>query len=415
MSLALVAGAMAAKPAPPNPMSGKSVAELEKVLKSEAPEMDRANAALALTELVSPPKEEKGRKKGKKDNNAPEWELKIPEGFTDACAVGLTDTSSAVRFYCGRGLSLAGPETLPTLTKAVESDNDDTRISAMYAIGRMAKQTGGKGGPEVDLTPVFGSAVQALQKALKDENFIVREAACGAFASLGKVGAPAIDDLIALLDDENFSVVNGAVHAVAAADPGGTRSVPALVVALGSEHDVREFIAKELGAMGPAAKAGVPALCKLVGEDKNSWQVALVGTESLLKIITYDEKPAQDAVMAERKQALGAIATAIAKQDAQFLQARIRNRLLDHKGYCPIGAEIEPLMPWLEETLREWAKAEPGAYPPPRDLLCILIARIGENYKKDDLVALAKELKAAKDTKVSCLKDLEPILNLKNK
>ena len=35
------------------------------------------------------------------------------------------------------------------------------------------------------------------------------------------------------------------------------------------------FIVKELGAMGHDAKAAVPALCQLVGLDKNSWQVAL--------------------------------------------------------------------------------------------------------------------------------------------
>jgi hypothetical protein len=143
--------------------------------------------------------------------------------------------------------------------------------------------------------------------------------------------------------------------------------------------------------------------------------VALQSTKALLVIVTYEEKPVQDALVAERKQALGAIATAIPNQDAKFLQARIRNILFDHVGYCPIGAEIDPLLPWLEQTLRDWAKADPGSYPPPRDRLCVLLARIGENYKKDQLVALAKELKAANDTKESCIKDLEPILNLETK
>ena len=32
----------------------------------------------------------------------------------------------------------------------------------------------------------------------------------------------------------------------------------------------------------------------------------------------------------------------VATQDAKFLQARIRNRLLAIDGYCPIGSEIEP-------------------------------------------------------------------------
>ena len=43
-------------------------------------------------------------------------------------------------------------------------------------------------------------------------------------------------------------------------------AVPALVKALESEHDVREFIVKELGRMGPRASAAVPALAGLVGQ-----------------------------------------------------------------------------------------------------------------------------------------------------
>jgi len=105
----------------------------------------------------------------------------------------------------------------------------------------------------------------------------------------------------------------------------------------------------------------------------------------------------------------------VAGQKALFLHARIRNTLLDHKGYCPIGSEVKPLMPWLEKTLREWAKVQRGRYGPPRDLLCEFAAKIGQNYKKDHLLALVKELKAAKDTNKDALKDLDIILNLEDK
>ena len=408
LCLALASSAMAADTTT-NPMSGKSVAELGNVLNSNAPEMDRANAALALAELVTPPKVEKRQK-------APEWELKIPASFIETCTIGLRDRSSAVRFYSGQALARAGADALPALIQAVQSDNDDCKIAAIHAIGMMAKSMAGKkGSPEVELTSVFGSTVPALRKALQDENHIVREATCATFSRLGTTGEPAIDELIALLDDGNFCVVNRAVHAVAAVDPAGVKSVPALVRALESKHDVREFIVKELGDMGQAAKGAVPALCRLVGEDKNSWHVALESTKALLKIVTYEEKPQLDAMIPERKQALRAIAQAIAAQDATFLQARIRNTLFDHSGYCPIGGEIEPLMPWLETTLREWAKAEPGHYPPPVDKLCLLLAKIGRNYERDYVVSLAKELKSAKDTKEAYRNDFDPILNLEDK
>ena len=416
LTLALAAGAMAAKPPPPNPMSGKSVAELHAILKKgDAPEIDRANAALALSEFVSPPQEEKGKKKGKKDKNAPEWELKIPDGFLDAGATGLADRASAVRFYSGQALALAGAEALPTLLKAAGSGNDDEKISAIHAIGMMAKQMGRKKGTPVDLVAVFGSAVPTLRKALKDGNSIVRETACATFSRLGTAGAPAIDDLSACLEDENFSVVNRAVHAVAALDPGGAKSVPALVKALESEHDVREFIVKELGAMDKAAKAAVPALCKLVGEDKNSWQVALTATRALLRIVTYDEKPETDEMVAERNQALSVIGRTMMTQDAKFLQARIRNTVLDHTGYCPIGKDAEPLVECLEETLREFAKTEKGYWGPPLPRLCELLAEVGGEYKTKELAALAKELKAADDTQEVWREEFEPLLKLEKK
>lgn len=364
----LVGGALcaAAGPPPPNPMSGKSVAQLGKILKSGAPEMDRVNAVLALRAMVSPPEVSKG-KRGR-NSKAPEWTLKIPAGFIHACAAGLEDGACAVRFYSGQAMALAGAEALPALIKAVGAEHDDCSISALHAMGMMAKRMGrskSKTG-EVDLAPVFGPAVPVLRQALKRSNYIVREAACAAFARLGAAGSPAIDDLIALLADGHFCVVNQAVHAVAAADPGGAKSVPALVKALASEHDVREFIVKELGNMGRAAKGAVPGLCKLVGLDKNSWHVALESARALLRIVTYDEKPAQDAVAAERKQALSAIATALLNQDAQFLQARIRNAVFDNKGYCPIGKGGEPLKESFERMMREHARAEPGHTGPPR-------------------------------------------------
>jgi len=418
MCLALATSAMAAPAPPPNPMAGKSVSELHAILKkSDAPEMDRANAALALAEFVSPPNEAGGKKKGRKAKNAPEWVLKIPEGFIDAAATGLADRAGSVRFYSGHALALAGADAVPTLIKAAGSANADEKISAIHAIGMTAGKMSGskKGGTPADLAPVFASAVPVLQKALKDDNYIVRETACATFSRLGTVGALALDDLIALLDDAEFCVVNRAVHAVAAADPGGSKSVLALVEALESEHEVREFIVKELGRMGQAAKDAVPALCALVGEDKNSWQVALAATSALLNIVTYGEKPAEDLMVAERNQALRAIGEAMANQDARFLQARIRNTVLDHKGYGPVGAESEPLVDFLEQTLRDWAVTEKGYFGPPLPRLCEVLAEIGKDYKTDHLVTLAKELKAAEDTQDVWRTEFEPILNLESK
>lgn len=410
----LMWGGVTAAPAPaPNPLSGKSVGELGKILGSSASEMERAHAAGALGEMVAPPEKPKGKRGGK----VPDWEPQIPDGFIDACTTGLADPSGAVRFYSGQAMARAGVEALPALVMAAQSGNDATRISAIHAIGMMARTTGDgrKGASDTDPAPVFGSAVPVLRDALEDDNYIVREVACATFSRLGVAGAPALDELIACLEDDEFCVVNRAVHAVAAADPGGTRSVSALVKTLGSQHDVREFIVKELGRMGPAAKDAVPALCALAGEDKNSWQVALESAKALLGIVTYDEEPVRDAVAAERRQALRAIGEALVNQEAKFLQARVRNAVLDHRGWCPVGAEAEPLVEWFEQALREYSRTEKGHFGPPLPAVVGFLAGVGRQYKTGHLVALAGELKAAPDTREAWRTEFEPILKLENK
>ena len=86
-----------------------------------------------------------------------------------------------------------------------------------------------------------------------------------------------------------------------------------------------------------------------------------------------------------------------------------------HTGYCPIGEGCDPLVQWLQKALREWAPVKPGYWGTPVNDICKCLAKIGQTYKKDEIVALAKELKAAKDTHASALEGLELIINLEKK
>ena len=84
-------------------------------------------------------------------------------------------------------------------------------------------------------------------------------------------------------------------------------------------------------------------------------------------------------------------------------------------GYCPIGEGTDPLIEAFEQVLRDWAKMEKGYYGPAVPKLCQMLAEIGQNYKTEHLVALAKELKAAKDTNEIWRKEFDAILKLEGK
>ena len=72
-------------------------------------------------------------------------------------------------------------------------------------------------------------------------------------------------------------------------------------------------------------------------------------------------------------------------------------------------------MQYLEKALRRWAPVKPDYWGTPLNNICAWLVKIGQTYKKDEFVALAKELQAAKDTHESARKGLELIIKLENK
>lgn len=177
---------------------------------------------------------------------------------------------------------IGSPVAVQALIKALEDEDVFVRLSAASALGDI-------GSPEAvtvlikdmedentdkhvreSAASALGDigtpeAVQALIKTLEDENIDKDVRGSAAFA-LGDIGSPeAVQELIKTLEDENKNVRELAARSLG--NIGSPEAVPALLKALEDEDkDVRWLVASALGDIG--SPEAVPALIKAL-EDKN--------------------------------------------------------------------------------------------------------------------------------------------------
>ena len=84
--------------------------------------------------------------------------------------------------------------------------------------------------------------------------------------SLGRIGEPAVTELIKALRDPNVEIRRQAVTALARIGPEAAAAVPELVNRLDDvDLQVRKGAIRALGQIGPAAGAAVPRLFELLG------------------------------------------------------------------------------------------------------------------------------------------------------
>jgi len=391
-----------------NPILGKPVARLEKVLKSDAPELNRLNAAKALMGLA-PQKQAKV----KRGQEVPKREVNpINPELLNAFVVGLNDSACSVRSICRQGLVACQLNSVPALIAALTHKNDYVRMYAAYALTDIARA---EFRDNMSSTLPLSDAVPALTKMLDDKNYAVREAATVALWHFRTAAAPALDKLIKLLNDDEFSVADAAVHAVAAADPSGEKSVPALAKVLKqSKHELREIVCNELGAMGQKAHKAFPELIKLVNVDRDSWYAGKAACGALIKIVTYQAKdaagnPTTDLAAEVRPQAIGAIVQSALNHKAEFCRNdRFTSLYIKSNLVCPMGPEALPLLPKTLDMLKEWMPRKKSKYMP-RSELCTLIVRIGRQ-DTSKVLPLIKELIADKTTDPGGLKQLQQML-----
>jgi len=295
------------------------------------------------------------------------------------------DTSLKRRLV--EALGAAGALAVPTLIQALGDWNWDVRRAAAKALGKLGdlhavpalsvwahagedaahNALQALGHPALDLPQAVAQvAVQGawgvLIRALPSEK--VREAMAG-------LGAPAVPVLIKALGDDWYGVRRAACEALGAI--GDLQAVPALIKALGDrDKDVRRAACEALGAIGdPQA---VPALIKALGDRDED--VRRAAAEALVKIGT-PAVPALHKALTDKSQdfcrrvceVLGAIGDASSLEPLHSLRQRypelereIEQAIERIEAYtawlCEASAEVEDAPATDEPELPEqwlWA------------------------------------------------------------
>jgi hypothetical protein len=105
------------------------------------------------------------------------------------------------------------------------------------------------------ILPFFGGTEETGQPSIAET----------AAASLARIGADAVPQLIAALKDHEPEVRAASAKALALMGPKASSAVPALIDALNdSDENVRRTAARALGQIGPAAHDAIPALVELL-------------------------------------------------------------------------------------------------------------------------------------------------------
>src|ERR1700719_3359450 len=115
------------------------------------------------------------------------------------------------------------------------------------------------------------SAVPAFAQALEGREPLIRRNACVVVSRLGKDALPVLPALIKALKDKDndtnanmfhFTIQEMAALSIGRATAGTAEGVPVLLEALSSatKPDMRRYLARALGEVGPEARSAIPAL-----------------------------------------------------------------------------------------------------------------------------------------------------------
>jgi HEAT repeat protein len=146
---------------------------------------------------------------------------------------------------------------IPTLIKALESNDEEIRIHAVYGLFFHV-------GIQDEIV------VTALVKALKDENAEVRQTAASSLSIAAIKADIAIPSLIESLEDENSKVRSAAAYALRNSGTQADIVLPALIEVLkDSNADVRSSAAAAIAQISADTKIAIPALIEAL-KDNNA-------------------------------------------------------------------------------------------------------------------------------------------------
>ncbi len=144
-------------------------------------------------------------------------------------------------------LTFMGEPALPTLLRALECDDPETRATAAYTLASLGSKA--------------ARAVNPLIQAIQDEDQSVRWSAVRALGEIGSAARGAVPALIAALEDEDLMVPGSAADALGKIGPDARAAIPALTKRIRKTADTHAAMA--LAGIGPEA---VPALVSVLGD-----------------------------------------------------------------------------------------------------------------------------------------------------
>ncbi len=218
------------------------------------------------------------------------------EPMTPAAIAALTQAmknpDDTVRQYTVQVLAQAGPDAIPALTLAIDDENRQVRVSALDALGQMARGRRNHAAqvPEiwqilirafkdehedVRVQATFGfyrdetAAVPLLRSALKDTDPKVRLGAAKALRQIGPDAKDACGDLVLALKDPDKDVRDQAITSLIDIDPTRKEVLPILIERLADpDRQVREKAVEQLARMKSNAEDAVPALAHLLATEE---------------------------------------------------------------------------------------------------------------------------------------------------
>jgi HEAT repeat protein len=185
------------------------------------------------------------------------------EAVVTAFIKALEDPDGAVRSSAAYGLASAPAEAaVVPLVGALSDASAEVRQAAAWAIGSCAASLEG-----------IRPAEEALLKALRDENPLVRRSAASALRKFGGKSEPVVVALMEALSDADAQVRESTAEALGYTGPHSAKAVPALVAAVKDEKNaprhwgpdgggggsirIREMVAETLAKIGEAAVPGL--------------------------------------------------------------------------------------------------------------------------------------------------------------
>jgi HEAT repeat protein len=228
------------------PKAKKAISALSTLLKDKDPRV-RASAAEALGGI------------------GPRAAEAIP-----ALVASVKDKDPRVRASAAEALARSGPQaaqTVPTLSKLLADEDADVREAAANTLGQIGKP-----------------AVPTLIAGLKSGNPVFLQAVTNA---LGKIGPPAVPALIETLTNPKEKVLARQYAAIALTKVGNNPKeiVPALAGRLeDKESAIRRSAAGALGKIGPAARAALPRLIDMSGNETEDPVVREYAVRALTRI-----------------------------------------------------------------------------------------------------------------------------------